>query len=98
MIKIKQLIENNRGNKLLISLNNQNKMNNLINNFTYLTNSYINGNSQLKKIYNNYPNKNFFIDNNNENSLSHSLKKSLVENNNKKKSKYINLFNYYKKL
>ena len=89
--KIKKLIENNRDNKLLISLNNQNKMNNLINNFTYLTNSYINSNSQYKKLYNKYPNKNFFSDNNNENSLSHSLKKSLVDTNNKKKSKYIYL-------
>jgi len=84
--KIKKLIENNRGNKLLISLNNQNKMNYLINNFTYLNNNYFNGNSQYKKIYSKYPNKNYIYDNN-ENSLSNSLKKSIIENNNKKKSK-----------
>jgi protein-tyrosine phosphatase len=83
--KIKKLIESNRDNKLLISLNNQNKMNYLINNFTYLNNNHMNGNSQFKKIYNNYPNKNFVIDNN-SNSFSLSIKKA---NQDKKKSKSI---------
>ena len=86
--KIKKLIENSRDNKLLISLNNQNKMNYLINNFTYLNNNYMNGNSQYKKIYNNYPNKNFVIDSN-SNSLSLSIKRGKQENkNNKKQSKF----------
>ena len=87
--RIKKLIENNKGNKLLISLNNQNKMNDLINYFTYFNNNnYINGSSQLKKLYNNPSNKNYY--NFNANNLSNSLKKSNFEiQNNKKKSKYI---------
>lgn len=85
--KIKKLLENNRDNKLLISLNNQNKMNILINNFTYL-NNFTNGNSQNKKL--NYPNKNYFNENN-SNSLSASLKRVNQDNNHKKKSKYIYL-------
>ena len=92
--KIKKLLENNRGNKLLISLNNQNKMNNLINNFTYINNNYINGNSQFKKLYNNYPNKNL-INDNNSNSLSISLKKQNQDNNNNKKKSKLDLFIYY---
>ena len=86
--RIKKLIENNKGNKLLISLNNQNKMNDLINYFTYFNNNnYINGSSQLKKLYNNSSNKNYC--NFNANNLSNSLKRSNLEiQNNKKKSKY----------
>lgn len=88
--RIKKLIENNKGNKLLISLNNQNKMNDLINYFTYFNNNnYINGSSQLKKLYNNSSNKNYY-NFNNANNLSNSLKRSNLElQNNKKKSKYI---------
>ena len=88
--RIKKLIENNKGNKLLISLNNQNKMNDLINYFTYFNNNnYINGSSQLKKLYNNSSNKNY-CNFNNTNYLSNSLKRSNLElQNNKKKSKYI---------
>ena len=88
--RIKKLIENNKGNKLLISLNNQNKMNDLINYFTYFNkNNYINGSSQLKKLYNNSSNKNY-TNFNNTNYLSNSLKRSNLElQNNKKKSKYI---------
>ena len=82
--KIQKLLENNRDNKLLISLNNQNKMNILINNFTYSNNNYINGNSQFKKLYNNYPNKNC-VNDCNSNSLSFSLKKSNQDNKNKQK-------------
>jgi protein-tyrosine phosphatase len=94
--KIKKLLENNRGNKLLISLNNQNKMNNLINNFTYLNNNYINGNSQFKKLYNNnYPNKNLINNENNSNSLSISLKRQNQDSNNIKKKSKLNIFNYY---
>jgi len=87
--RIKKLIENNKGNKLLISLNNQNKMNDLINYFTYFNNNnYINGSSQLKKLYNNSSNKNYY--NFNAYNLSNSLKRSNLElQNNKKKSKYI---------
>lgn len=90
--RIKKLIENNKGNKLLISLNNQNKMNDLINYFTYFNNNnYINGNSQLKKLYNNSSNKNYY--NFNAYNLSNSLKRSNLElQNNKKKSKYINYY------
>jgi hypothetical protein len=88
--RIKKLIENNKGNKLLISLNNQNKMNDLINYFTYFNNNnYINGSSQLKKLYNNSSNKNY-CNFNNTNYLSNSLKRSNLDlQNNKKKSKYI---------
>ena len=76
--RIKKLIENNKGNKLLISLNNQNKMNDLINNFTYFNNNnYINGSSQLKKLYTNSSNKNYC--NFNANNLSNSLKRSNLE-------------------
>ena len=90
--RIKKLIENNKGNKLLISLNNQNKMNDLINNFTYFNNNnYINGSSQLKKLYTNSSNKNYC--NFNANNLSNSLKRSNLElQNNKKKSKYISFY------
>ena len=85
--KIKKLLENSQGNKLLNSLNNQNKMNILINNFTYLNNNYANGNSQFKKINNNSQIKNF-INDNNSNNLSLTLKKGYLENN-KFKSKFI---------
>ena len=92
--RIKKLIENNKGNKLLISLNNQNKMNDLINYFTYFNNNnYINGSSQLKKLYNNSSNKNYY--NFNTNNLSNSLKRSNLElQNNKKKSKYKYFINF----
>ena len=84
--KIKKLIENNQGNnRLLISLNNQNKMNVLINYFTY-SNNFSNGNSQSKKVYNNYLTKNSC--NNNSNYFSNSLKRSNRDDNkNKNKSK-----------
>jgi len=62
-------------------------MNILINNFTYLNNNYANGNSQFKKINNNSQIKNF-INDNNSNNLSLTLKKGYLENN-KFKSKFI---------
>ena len=88
--KIIKLLENNQGNKLLFSLNNQNAMNNLINDFTYLNNNYSNGNSQIKKINNNFikNNLNDIISNN----LSFTLKKGNLENN-RNKSKF-NIFKY----
>ena len=88
--KIKKLFENNHdNNKLLKSLNNQNKMNVLINSFTYLNNNNINGNSQFKKLYDNYPNKNL-VNDSISNNLSFPLKKSIQNNtNNQKKSKQI---------
>ena len=86
--KIIQLLANNQGNKLLFSLNNQNVMNNLINDYTYLNNNYSNVNSQFKKMNNNINknNLNDIISNN----LSVSLKKANLENN-KNKSKF-NIF------
>ena len=85
--KILKLLEKNKGNKLLFSLNNQNVMNNLINDFTYLNNNYSYGNSQFKKINNNIVKNtiNDIISNN----LSLSIKKGYLENN-KNKSKFNN--------
>ena len=82
----KMLEDNIHINKLLYSLNNKNKMEYLINNFTNYNNNY-NSETQIKKLYNNFMNRNNICSN--ALSLTNSARHSnFVPDIKKNKSKY----------
>ena len=90
----KMLEDNIHINKLLYSLNNKNKMEYLINNFTNYNNNY-SSESQIKKLYNSFMNRNNICSN--ALSLTNSTRHShFVSDIKKNKSKYnILIFNFH---
>ena len=84
---MRKILEDNiHINKLLYSLNNKNKMEYLINNFTNYNNNY-NSENQIKKLYNNFMNRNNICSN--ALSLTNSARHSnFVPDIKKNKSKY----------